>query len=57
MIILKFDIEFGKVKQEVFWGENLQDFSSTKNNEAIDPILDNVELKHALTKMKNNFTN
>ena len=22
-----FDIEFGKVKQEVFWGENLQDFS------------------------------
>ena len=22
-----FDIEFGKVKQEVFWGDNLQDFS------------------------------
>ena len=22
-----FDIEFGKVKQEIFWGENLQDFS------------------------------
>ena len=37
--------------------DNLQDFVSTKNKEAIDPTLDIVELEHALTKMKNNLTN
>ena len=37
--------------------DSLQNFASTKNTEAIDPIPDIVELEHALTKMKNNLTN
>ena len=37
--------------------ESLQDFSSTKNKESSDPILDIVELEHSLSKMKNNLTN
>ena len=37
--------------------ENLQDFTSTKNKEAINPILGIVELEHAIIKMKNNLTN
>ena len=35
----------------------LQNFASTKNTESTDPLLDIVELEHALTKMKNNLTN
>ena len=37
--------------------DSLQNFVSTKNIESIDPLLDIVELEHALTKMKNNLTN
>ncbi len=37
--------------------ENMQDFANTKKKESIDPILDIVELEHALNKMKNNLTN
>ena len=37
--------------------DRLQNFVNTKNTESIDPILDIVELEHALTKMKNNLTN
>ena len=37
--------------------DSLQNFVNTKNTEAIDPLMDIVELEHALTKMKNNLTN
>ena len=37
--------------------DTLQNFVNTKNTESIDPLMDIVELEHALTKMKNNLTN
>ena len=37
--------------------DSLQNFVNTKNTESIDPLMDIVELEHALTKMKNNLTN
>ena len=37
--------------------ESLQNFVNTKDIESMDPVLDIVELEHALTKMKNNLTN
>ena len=37
--------------------DSLQNFVNTQNTESIDPILDTVELEHALTRMKNNLTN
>ena len=37
--------------------ESLKNFVSIKNTESTGPILDIVELEHALTKMKNNLTN
>ena len=36
--------------------DSLQNFVNTKNTESIDPLMDIVELEHALTKMKNNLT-
>ena len=37
--------------------DTLQNFVNKKNTESIDPLMDIVELEHALTKMKNNLTN
>ena len=37
--------------------DSVQNFVNTKNTVSIDPMLDIVELEHALTKMKNNLTN
>ena len=37
--------------------DSLQKFVNTKSTESIDPVLDIVELEHALTKMKNNLNN
>ena len=36
--------------------DSLQNFVNVKNTESIDPLMDIVELEHALTKMKNNLT-
>ncbi len=37
--------------------DSFQNYVSTQHIESIDPIMDIVELEHALTKMKNNLTN
>ncbi|MDC3090678.1 DciA family protein [Paracoccaceae bacterium] len=45
------------ISRNVVTLDSSQNFVNTKNAESIDPIMDIVELEHALTKMKNNVTN
>ena len=46
---------YDNISRNVVPLDSLQNFASTNNTEAIDPIMDIVELEHALTKMKNNL--
>ena len=54
---IKLQLLHNKINRNVVELGSLQNFVNTKNTESIDPMLDIVELEHALTKMKNNLTN